>query len=79
MTLEAMADPLTHMPRHAIHNDTDTNEQREAFGKPRIATRSLTARQQGNRIWLEIADDARGIDLERVRLKAVARAFTGIT
>ena len=73
--VELLADPLMHMLRNAIDHGIETTEQREALGKPRVATLSLTARQQGNRIRLEIADDGRGIDLERVRRKAVAQAL----
>jgi chemotaxis protein histidine kinase CheA len=68
---DMLADPLTHMLRNAIDHGIETEPERLAGGKPRSATLRLTAHQQANRIVMEITDDGRGIDIERVKRRAI--------
>lgn len=69
---DMLADPLTHMLRNAIDHGVEPEAERLARGKPRAAVLRLMARQQGNRIVVEISDDGRGIDIERVKRQAIA-------
>lgn len=69
---ELLADPLMHMLRNAIDHGVEAPDERAELGKPPIATIRLSAIQNGNRIVVEVADDGRGIETEKVRLKAVA-------
>ena len=69
--VDILADPLTHMIRNAVDHGIELPEQRRAVGKPVQATITLTAEQQGDRVLVELADDGRGIDLERVAHRAV--------
>ena len=69
--VDVLADPLTHMIRNAVDHGIEMPEQRRAVGKPAQATVTLSAEQQGDRVLVELADDGRGIDLERVRRRAV--------
>lgn len=69
--LEAIKDPLTHMVRNSCDHGLETPEDRLASGKPETGTVTLSARHEGGYIIIEIADDGRGINLERVKQKAV--------
>ena len=71
-TSDMLADPLTHMLRNAIDHGIEPEAERLAAGKPRMATLRLLAHQQVERIVIEISDDGRGIDIERVKQHAVA-------
>jgi len=68
--IERLGDPLTHMIRNAVDHGIETPEEREAKGKPRHGTVHLSAEQRGSRIVIEITDDGRGIDREKVLRKA---------
>jgi two-component system chemotaxis sensor kinase CheA len=69
---DMLADPLTHILRNAIDHGIEHEADRLAQGKPRVATLRLVAHQQVERIVVEISDDGRGIDIERVKQRAVA-------
>lgn len=69
---DMLADPLTHMLRNAIDHGVEAEPERLARGKPRSATLRLAAHQQANRIVVEISDDGRGIDIERVKRRAIS-------
>jgi two-component system chemotaxis sensor kinase CheA len=69
---DMLADPLTHMLRNAIDHGIEPEAERLALGKPRTATLRLIAQQQGNRIVVELSDDGRGIDIERVKRRALS-------
>jgi len=75
--VELLADPLMHMLRNSVDHGIETPEERVAAGKPRTATLILSAEQSGNRIVVEVRDDGRGINIERVRQKAVASGLVG--
>jgi two-component system chemotaxis sensor kinase CheA len=69
--LEAVKDPLTHIVRNAIDHGIEPPEVREAAGKPRAGTLSLSASHQGGQVVLEMVDDGAGIDPDRVGAKAL--------
>lgn len=73
--IEAISDPLTHLVRNSIDHGIETPEQRSAAGKRPSGTLRLRAFHEGGRVNIEIADDGRGIDPERVRAKAVERGL----
>lgn len=73
--VETLADPLLHMVRNAADHGIETPEVREAAGKPAEATLSLRAQQRGNRVMVQIADDGRGINTDRVLAKAIERGL----
>lgn len=64
--LEGVVDPLVHLIRNAIDHGIETPEQREAAGKPIEATIALSTRRERNHIILEVSDDGKGIDLQKV-------------
>ncbi|WP_292071812.1 chemotaxis protein CheA [Brevundimonas sp. UBA7534] len=65
--VERLAEPITHMLRNAIDHGLETPEERMAAGKPAEGTVRLAALHRSGRIVIEIADDGRGINRERVR------------
>ena len=73
--IERLGEPLTHMIRNAVDHGLETPEERIAAGKPAEGTVTLSARHHSGRIVIEIADDGRGIDRERVRAKAIEKGL----
>lgn len=69
--MEALRDPLSHMIRNAADHGIERPEDRIAAGKPRSGTVTVGARQSGNEIIIDLIDDGRGIDTEKLVQKAV--------
>ncbi|HEY4902465.1 MAG TPA: chemotaxis protein CheA [Candidatus Sulfotelmatobacter sp.] len=69
--LDSIAEPLTHMVRNAVSHGIETPEERRAAGKAPQGRVRLNSYHQGNQVVVEISDDGRGIDVSRVRRKAV--------
>ena len=70
--LEKLVGPLEHLLRNALDHGLETRAARVAAGKSETGEISLSVRQVGNEIAIELADDGAGIDFERVRERAVA-------
>ncbi len=73
--IEAISDPLTHLVRNAIDHGLETPTQRLAAQKHRGGTLSLRAFHEGGRVNIDVADDGRGIDADRIRAKAIERGL----
>ncbi len=69
--IEMIRDPLTHMVRNAIDHGIEPAEARAAAGKDAAGTLKVCARQSGNQILIEVIDDGRGIDGDRLVKKAL--------
>jgi two-component system chemotaxis sensor kinase CheA len=69
--LDAIAEPLTHLVRNAVSHGIESAEQRRTQGKPPRGKIRLNAYHQGNQVVVEISDDGRGIDAQKIRAKAV--------
>ena len=74
--LEMIKDPLLHMVRNAADHGLEMPEERVAAGKPAHGTIHLRAAQESGYIIVEVTDDGRGIDLDRVKTKAVRNGLT---
>lgn len=70
--IELMRDPLTHIVRNAIDHGIESTAERKRARKPASGRLAVSARQAGNQIVLEIADDGRGIDEKRLVAKAIS-------
>jgi two-component system, chemotaxis family, sensor kinase CheA len=70
--LDLIKDPLTHMVRNSADHGLEMPPERLAAGKPERGTIRLSACHEGGHIMIEIADDGRGLDIARIRAKAVA-------
>jgi two-component system chemotaxis sensor kinase CheA len=70
--IEMIRDPLTHIIRNAVDHGIETPADRLNAGKREIGLLSVSARQSGNQILIEIADDGKGIDGSKLVEKAIA-------
>ena len=71
--LDVISDPLLHILRNAIDHGIEVASEREETGKPKQATIKIAASRIGDRIAIEISDDGKGIDIERIRAKALEK------
>jgi len=75
MIIEEVADPLMHMIRNAIGHGIELPEDRLKLGKPETGNLVLEAYHESNHIVIEVTDDGRGIDIERIKIKAEQMAL----
>jgi two-component system chemotaxis sensor kinase CheA len=73
--LDRIKDPLTHMVRNSADHGLETPADRLAAGKPEKGTIRLSAYHEGGHIILEIADDGRGLDTQKIKAKAIDRGL----
>jgi two-component system chemotaxis sensor kinase CheA len=71
--LEAISDPLTHLLRNAIDHGIELPEVRNASGKSPTGKVSLRSYHESSQVVVEVVDDGKGLDFERIKEKAVAR------
>ncbi len=71
--LEAIKDPLLHLIRNAIDHGIEIPAERIQQGKPATATLVLRGYQTGNSIGVEICDDGRGLNLDKIKQTAIRR------
>jgi two-component system chemotaxis sensor kinase CheA len=75
MIVEMLFEPLLHVVRNAIDHGVEPSAERASAGKPAVATIHLRARREGEHIVVEVEDDGRGIDPDRLRKIAVERGL----
>jgi len=73
--IQQISDPLVHLVRNSVAHGIERPEDRIAAGKPELGKVSLRAYHRGNHIYIEVEDDGRGIDYERVKLSAIERGL----
>src|SRR5262249_38599178 len=73
--LELIKDPLTHRVRTPADHGLEPPAERRAAGKPEKGTVRLSAWHEGGHILIEVADDGRGLDFERIKAAAVKRGL----
>ena len=73
--LDAIAEPLTHLVRNAIWHGIEPDEDRPRTAKPARGIVKLSAYHQGNQVIIEVSDDGRGMDLARIKAKAIERGL----
>ncbi len=73
--LDALAEPLMHLVRNAVDHGIEPADARVAAGKPARGTIHLKAYHQGTQVVIEVRDDGQGIDLARVRSRALQRGL----
>ncbi|MCK4507396.1 MAG: chemotaxis protein CheA [Desulfuromonadales bacterium] len=75
LIIEDVSDPLMHIIRNAIDHGLESPSERRAAGKPEKGLIQLWAFQKGNHVVIEVHDDGRGIDTEKVCRKAVEKGL----
>lgn len=73
--IESLGDPLVHIVRNSLDHGFELPEVRIAAGKPAIGTLKINARQESDRVFIEISDDGRGIDPEVIKRKAYEKGL----
>ena len=71
--LDALAEPLAHLVRNAVDHGIENPGDRESAGKRRRGTVQLNAYHQGNQMVIEVSDDGRGIDRQKLVQRAIER------
>jgi two-component system chemotaxis sensor kinase CheA len=77
--LELIKDPLTHMVRNSADHGLEMPADRRAAGKPERGTVRLSAWHEGGHIIIEVADDGRGLDTERIKAAVLAKGLASAT
>ncbi len=67
---EQIADPLVHIVRNAIDHGIEMPDDRKADGKTESGTLTIAAKHEGGEVWIEISDDGRGLNREKILKKA---------
>ena len=73
--IEAIKDPLTHLVRNSVDHGIELPEERVKLGKDRSGRLVLRAFHEGGQVNIEISDDGAGLNVDRIRKKAVERAL----
>ncbi len=73
--LESMTDPLTHLVRNAIDHGLETPAERIAAGKPELGHLTISAAQKSGTVRIDVSDDGRGLDRDRIFAKAVRQGL----
>jgi len=73
--IDELGDPLNHLIRNSIDHGIEPAEVRRRLGKPETARVRLSAAHRGNSVIITVADDGAGIDVDRIRRKAVERGL----
>ncbi|QZY56771.1 chemotaxis protein CheA [Crassaminicella profunda] len=69
--IDEIGDPLIHLIRNSIDHGIEEPETRKKHGKPEIGTVKLIAYPDGNSVVIEVEDDGQGINIEKVKAKAI--------
>ena len=69
--IDEIGDPLMHMLRNAADHGLESTIDRLKIGKPQVGTIRLDAYQDGNNVTIEVSDDGAGIDVEKIKQKAL--------
>ena len=75
LIIEDISDPLMHLIRNSIDHGIETPEERARAGKDEKGSIRLSSYQKGNHVVIEVEDDGRGIDLTKVRRKALEKGL----
>lgn len=75
--IEQLADPLVHVLRNSVDHGLETPAERLAAGKPADGRIELSAEYSGAEVLIRVRDDGRGLNLDRIRAKAVASGLIG--
>ncbi len=75
VVVDSLYDPLVHMLRNALDHGIETAEERTATSKPAKAKILLKAWQEGSSVMIEISDDGKGMDADKLRAKAISKGL----
>ena len=73
--LESLSDPMTHLIRNCCDHGIESPAERERAGKPTAGRVSLSARHLGGQVFIDVRDDGRGLDPDKIRRKALQQGL----
>lgn len=73
--VDEIGDPLVHLLRNSVDHGVESPADRACVGKPKTAVVKLTAKHEGNNVVIEVSDDGKGIDPQRVKSKAIEKGI----
>lgn len=73
--IDALGDPLLHLVRNSIDHGLESTDRRRDKGKPETGTIVLEAAHHGNNVWITVKDDGAGLNLEKIRNRAIERGL----
>lgn len=73
--VELLSDPLVHLVRNSLDHGIEMPDVRVAAGKPEVGTVTLEAYHRGGNIVIEVKDDGKGLDKEKLRAKAIEKGL----
>ncbi len=73
--IDEIGDPLMHLLRNSADHGLESAEVRAERGKPEVGSIFLNAYQDGNNVVIEVGDDGNGIDVEKVKAKAIEKGY----
>ncbi|NLY91244.1 MAG: chemotaxis protein CheA [Firmicutes bacterium] len=73
--IDEIADPLVHIIRNSVDHGIEKPDERKAAGKPVPGIIELNAYQAGNNVIIEVTDDGAGLNLEKIKAKALERGI----
>lgn len=79
VVVDSLYDPLVHMLRNSLDHGVEEEKDRIAAGKPLKAIISLKAWQEASSVMIELSDDGRGLDAQKLRAKAVSKGLISET
>ena len=71
--IDEIGDPLMHLLRNAADHGLESNEERQRLGKNSVGSIFLEAYQEGNNVVIEVRDDGSGINVDKIKKKALER------
>jgi two-component system chemotaxis sensor kinase CheA len=69
--IDMLSDPLTHMVRNSVDHAVEDSSERELLGKTSHGNVTIRACRTGGQLWIEVEDDGRGLNAEKIKQKAV--------
>jgi len=75
MVIEKISDPMIHIIRNAIDHGIEKSAERNKQGKPEAARLTIEAYHESNHVVIEVTDDGRGIDPQKIRAKALEKGI----
>ncbi len=73
--VDEIGDPLLHLLRNSLDHGIEPEDERIAAGKPGVGTVKLSARQEGNNVVIEVWDDGKGLDRDKILQKALDKGL----
>lgn len=73
--IDEIGDPLIHLLRNSVDHGIESIEKRKSLGKPEAGSIALRAYQDGNSVVIEVEDDGEGINVDKVKKKAIEKGL----